>query len=88
MIFAEFYNSTPSGFQPACGDRSVIILDGRWSKISQGAIAATECHKRGYAAWRIFKGESFTSAVPISELWPVNQSEPVSNPSWLSAHSM
>ena len=88
MIFAEFYNSTPDGFQPACGDRSVIVLDGRQSAPAQGAIAAEECRKRGYAAWRIFKGESFTHAAPISQIWAINNSAPVRNPSWLSAHSM
>ena len=88
MIYAEFYNRTPTGFQAACGDRSVIILDGRISKPVQGAIAAEECRKRGYAAWRIFKGKSFTRSAAISQLWPVIDENPVSNPSWLPAHGM
>jgi hypothetical protein len=88
MIYAEFYHRTSTGFQAACGDRSVIILDGRTSKAAQGAIAAAECRKRGYAAWRIFKGESFTRSAAISQLWPVVCENPVSNPSWLSAYGM
>lgn len=88
MIYAEFYNSTPSGLQPACGDRSVIILHGRHSPSTNGQIAAAECAKRGYAAWRIFRGESFTRSSPISQIWPITNSKPVSNPAWLSAHSM
>ena len=88
MIYAEFYNRTPSGFQPACGDRSVIVLDGRNSPATHGQIAAAECLKRGYAAWRIFKGESFTRSIPISQLWPITEPRPISNPAWLSAYNI
>ena len=88
MLYAEFYNSTPSGLQPACGDRSVIILDGRHSPSTNGQIAAAECLKRGYAGWRIFRGDSFTRSTPISQLWPIAEPRPISNPAWLSAHGM
>lgn len=72
----------------ACGDRSVIVLDGRNSKAAMGDIAARECEKRGYRAWRIFKGDTFTRSAPVSQLWYVKKSDPVRDPSWLSAHAM
>jgi hypothetical protein len=53
-----------------------------------GETAAAECQRRGYIAWRIFKGESFTRSAPISQLWFVSKDEPVRNPAWLSAHAM
>ena len=85
MIYAQFYQMS-TGYVPgtippefgtptpieACGDRSVIIIDARLSRATIGQIAAAECVKRGYAAWRIFKGETFTRSQPISQLWHVS----------------
>jgi len=70
-----------------CGDRAVIILDGRISKNLMGEIAAQECKKRGFVAWQIHGGD-FRQSKPISQVWYVQESNPVSNPVWLSAHAM
>lgn len=93
MIYVQFYQHSayPVGSTElieACGDRSVVILDGRLRPQAMGRIAAAECVKRGYLAWRVFKGESFTRSAPISQLWYAPKSAPVRNPAWLSAHSM
>lgn len=88
MIYAQFYRCNADGsLVEACGDRSVVILDGRCSKKWMGETAASECQRRGYAAWRIFKGESFTRSAPISQVWYVHPDEPVINPVWLSAYA-
>lgn len=55
-----FYRNLNGDLASACGDRSVIILDGRISSVAMHAISADECKKRGYLAYRINKGESFT----------------------------
>ena len=91
MLYAQFYkNSTgyiegtipPQFGTPAlieaCGDRAVIVLDGRVSPKSNGEIAAKECEKRGYKAWAIFRGDTFTHSKRISGPWHV-QSEHVDN---------
>lgn len=58
---AEFFQIDLAGkLSPACGDRSVIILDGRISEHSMRCIAADECKRRGYVAYRVNRGESFT----------------------------
>lgn len=90
MIYAQFYQRSAASSEviEACGDRSVVILDGRCSKQWMGETAAAECQRRGYVAWRIFKGESFTRSAPVSQLWFVDHGEPVFNPAWLSAHAM
>jgi len=89
MIYAQFYHYGLSGnLVEACGDRSVVIIDARLKSRTIGEIAAKECKKRGYIAWAIFKGESFTNSVRVSEIWYVNPQEPVLEPSWLSAHGM
>lgn len=87
MYWAQFYQdstgyvpgSIPPRFDPAyvttievCGDRGVLILDGRLSPQNMGIIAARECQKRGFTYWRIFKGEGFNGPhKPVSGLWPV-----------------
>lgn len=89
MIYAQFYHYGLYGnLVEACGDRSVVIIDARLRNATVGKIAAKECKKRGYDAWAIFKGESFTNSVRVSEIWYVNPQEPVREPSWLSAHGM
>lgn len=70
-----------------CGDRSVIILDGRITKKLMGEISAQECLKRGFVAWQIHHGD-FRESKPISQIWYVSESKPIVNPSWVSAHSM
>ena len=70
-----------------CGDRAVIILDGRITKKLMGEISATECKKRGFVAWQIHQGD-FRQSKPVSGIWYVSELNPVVNPAWLSAHAM
>ena len=91
MYYAQFYQrsaTNPEEIIEACGDRSVVILDGRCSRQWMGETAAQECKRRGYVAWRVFKGEAFTRSAPISQLWYVNNAAQTHNPVWLSAHGM
>lgn len=72
MMYAQFYREGGDGkFYEGVGDRSVIVLDGRHSPATNGHIAEKEARKRGFDAWRIFKGETFTRSSPVSQLWPV-----------------
>ena len=68
MYYVQFFQKGAVSGQPieACGDRSVVILDGRESRYDHNAIAAYECAKRGYIGWQLFKGETFTRSSPIS----------------------
>ena len=75
MRFAEFYHlstgyiegTIPPRFSPdhvkpipACGDRSVLILDAR-NRMEVSAFAAEkECKRRGYVGFTINEGDSFT----------------------------
>ena len=90
MYYAQFYQRSAISDEiiEACGDRSVVILDGRFSKEWMSKTAEVECKRRGYLAWRIFMGESFTRSAPVSPIWYVRNTEPVRNPVWLSAHGM
>ena len=89
MIYAQFYHYGLDGnLVEACGDRAVVILDARFKPVANGDIATNECKKRGYDAWAIFKGESFTNSVRVSHIWHAHAQEPAREPSWLSAHGM
>ena len=69
MIYVQFFQRPVWGdaeMIEATGDRSVVIIDGRLKKETIERIAAAECAKRGYIAWQIFKGDSFTRSKAIS----------------------
>lgn len=70
MIYAQFYQKSAISEDTieACGDRSVIILDGRNTNFTHRSIAEGECKKRGYVAWRLFSGETFTRSIPSSDI--------------------
>ena len=76
MLYAQFYRkafdyhtSTYSDkLVEACGDRSVIVYDGRMSRDSIMADAKLEGAKRGFNAVALFKGESFNRSVRITEI--------------------
>ena len=89
MIYAQFYHYNLSGnLVEACGDRSVVIIDARLKPATVGEIAADECKKRGYVAWAIFKGESFTNSVRVSHIWHARAQEPARDPAWFVAHGI
>ena len=89
MIYAQFYHYGLDGnLVEACGDRSVVIIDARLRSATVCKIAEEECKKRGYVAWAIFKGESFTNSVRVSHIWHAHAQEPARDPVWLGAHGM
>lgn len=64
--FAEFHDHDLLGrLVPATGDRSVVILDGRVSFDTMRAIAADECKRRGYVAWRVMHGQFSNARIVI-----------------------
>lgn len=64
MVYVQYYERMGVD---AIGDRSVIILDGRWRQSILEKIANEHCAKRGYMGWRLFKGESFTRSLPMTD---------------------
>jgi hypothetical protein len=68
----------PTKLVEACGDRSVIIYDGRMRLSSVTEDARVECRKRGYLAFVLRRGDSFTNSRNICSLQYVEASdEPV-----------
>ena len=68
MIYAQFYYD--NGME-ACGDRSVLILDGRYREIIQRLDAVEHGKKYGYRFASIHKGDSFTRSHMIVPKWEI-----------------
>jgi hypothetical protein len=73
MTYVQFFRRDLSGnISEACGDRSVVILDGRWSTQHMTEVSTAECLRRGYPAWQLFRGETFCRSLPISDIHHLN----------------
>ena len=74
MYYVQFYQKSAisDDLIEASGDRSVIILDGRESQFAQTSIARQSCQERGYLAWQIFQGRSFSDSQAISRRYGCN----------------
>ena len=73
MVYAQFHQRSaidPAKIVEACGDRSVVILDGREGRAAHAYLAQTEAKKRGYAAWSLHSGPTFTRSRQISQVQP------------------
>lgn len=71
MVYVQFYQKSAideDEIIEACGDRSVIILDGRNTLFTHHSISEAECKRRGYVAWRVFHGETFSRSSPIGSV--------------------
>jgi hypothetical protein len=71
MIYGQFYQksaSDPTKLVEACGDRAVIILDGRGSLELNIAFIRQECEARGYAGFSLYRGDTFTRSFPITSI--------------------
>ena len=69
MKFAQFYQRSavnPANIIEACGDRSVIILDGRECGATHHGIAEFECRARGYVGYSLHSGDSFTRSHQVA----------------------
>jgi hypothetical protein len=70
MYFAQFYLDADGTIEP-CGDRQVIILDGRESLSSQYEHSQEHASRYKFKSFRIMKGERFSRAHSISSLQQV-----------------
>lgn len=71
MIYGQFYQKSvidPTKIIEACGDRAVIILDGRGTLESNIAFIREECAKRGYVGYSLYRGDTFTRSMPITAI--------------------
>ena len=69
MYYVQYYEKRVNEFIEPCGDRSVLILDGRnnLKTMCQDAENNNGIRRPYYDAYRIFKGDSFLNSSPITE---------------------
>lgn len=75
MRYIQFYTwgAVSKRLIPACGDRAVIIVDGREHLSKAHAIALEEGQKRGYPGFNIWEGESLIRSRPrILRVYPTS----------------
>lgn len=67
--YVQYYEKRDGEFIAPCGDRCVLILDGRNSLITmhQDAVKNNGVRRPLYNAYRLYKG-SFRESVPISTM--------------------
>lgn len=71
MLFAQFYNRSainPADLIEACGGRAVVIYDARVRQETNLEDAKRECVKRGFAAYALFRGDTFTRSNRVTSI--------------------
>ena len=72
MTFVQYYHkgAVSGDLIPACGDRAVVILDGRnrFETMVEDAIKFNGYRRPVYEAFQLFQGDSFTRCKAISEI--------------------
>jgi hypothetical protein len=67
--YAQFFHLDLAGnLAEACGDRSIIRLDGRQSQHTHECLAEQECKQRGFIAWQLISGSSLLQAKPYTKV--------------------
>ena len=75
MVYVQYFTKSAisSELIQACGDRSVVILDGRQALCVQREQARNfnGFRRPVYLAYQIFKGETFSRSEPLTEITPL-----------------
>jgi len=70
MIYVQYFqkSATSEELVEACGDRAVVVLDGRQSTATQkvDAISLNGTRRPTYLAYQLFRGETFTRSEAIT----------------------
>lgn len=78
MVFVQYYDIDLAGkLSECCGDRAVVVLDGRNSleTMHKDAKAFNGVNRPEYKAYRIYKGESFSRSNPITNIISLTEGE-------------
>ena len=72
MIYAQYFDRglISNKLTPACGDRSVVILDGRNSMATwkDEAVKFNGFRRPKYEAYQIYKGRNVNDSKPITDI--------------------
>lgn len=71
MYYVQYFQrDSKTMLVEACGDRSVVLLDGRNNlrTMKEDVMRYNGNHRPNYDAYRIYQGDTFTRSHPITEL--------------------
>jgi hypothetical protein len=72
MVYIQYFHKgcVSGNLIPACGDRAVVVIDGRnrLSTWKQDAVQFNGFRRPVYDAYQILQGESFTRSEPITDV--------------------
>lgn len=74
MIYVQYFHYGTTGkLIPACGDRSVVVLDGRQKLHTwlQDAKNFNGWRRPVYPAFQLWRGRSFTQSQPLTKVLPL-----------------
>ena len=74
MRYVQYYDKINGKLLEVCGDRGVVILDGRNSINTSinDAMNINGVHRPFYSGFKIFQGESLLNARPITKLQEIH----------------
>ena len=70
MIYAQFYGYAVGSDKliPVCGCSGVLILDGRYRGEVLHARTSEVAERRGYPAYRLYRGRTFSDSSPTTHV--------------------
>ena len=72
MVYVQYLQKSAltGELTPACGDRSVVILDGRNNieTMKAQAVSHNGFRRPIYLAYQIFRGDTFSRSEPITNI--------------------
>ena len=72
MIFVQYFDrgGITGDLREACGDRSIVILDGRnsMSTWKDDAVKFNGFRRPVYAAYQLYKGRNVNDSKPITDI--------------------
>ncbi len=75
MVYIQYFHKGVVSGQdiPACGDRAVVVLDGRQTMQTwhRDAVTANGNRRPTYTAYQLMRGETFTRSKAISNIIPL-----------------
>jgi len=80
MIYVQFYGKAVGPglgkLIEACGSNGVLPLDGRWGWGRCRDAARRACHLRGWTAWQLRRGPSFSNSKAWSDVYKLSAAYP------------
>ena len=71
MRYIQYFETHNNKLVEACGDRAIVIIDGRYriSRCHEEAIEMNGFRRPKYDAYQIWEGESLLRSKPVTDIF-------------------